>query len=63
MFIKNYSDTAILLTQLIYKNVVFTWTDQCEQAFQKLKQIFIEALILIQFDQDTETIVETDSSG
>jgi hypothetical protein len=62
-FIKNYSDTAMPLTQLTHKNVAFTWTDQCEQAFQKLKRMFTEAPILVQFDQDAETIVETDSSG
>jgi hypothetical protein len=62
-FIKNYSDLAMPLTQLTHKDAGFAWTDQCEQAFQKLKRMFTEAPILVQFDPDVETIVETDSSG
>jgi hypothetical protein len=62
-FIKNYSDLAIPLTQLTHKGAAFSWNEQCEQAFQKLKVMFTEAPILVRFDPDLETIVETDSSG
>lgn len=62
-FIKNYSDLALPLTQLTHKGTAFVWNDQCEQAFQKLKTMFTEAPILVRFDPDLETIVETDSSG
>jgi predicted aspartyl protease len=62
-FIKNYSDLALPLTQLTHKGAMFLWTDSCEQAFQKLKKMFTEAPILVRFDPDRETIMETDSSG
>ena len=62
-FIKNYSDLTLPLTQLTHKGASYEWTKQCEQAFQKLKTMFLEGPILVQFNPNTETIVETDSSG
>jgi hypothetical protein len=62
-FIKNYSDLALPLTQLTHKNTPFQWTERHEQAFQRLKEMFTTGPILVQFDPDTETVVETDSSG
>ena len=62
-FVKNYSDIVLPLTRLTHKGVSYEWTEQCEQAFQKLKAMFTTAPILVQFNPDTETIVETDSSG
>jgi hypothetical protein len=62
-FIKNYSDLALPLNQLTHKGTAFLWNEQCEQAFQKLKTMFTEAPILVRFDPDFETIVETDASG
>jgi hypothetical protein len=32
-FIKNYSDLALPLNQLIHKGTAFLWNEQCEQAF------------------------------
>ena len=62
-FIKNYSDLTLPLTQLTHKGALYQWTNQCEQAFQRLKAMFTEGPILVQFNPDAETIVETDSSG
>lgn len=62
-FIKNYSDLTTPLTQLTHKNALFRWTDECEQAFVRLKKMFTEAPILVHFNPDRETIVEADSSG
>jgi predicted aspartyl protease len=62
-FIKNYSDLARPLTQLTHKDKLFVWTTECNDAFIRLKKMFTEAPILVRFDPDRETIVETDSSG
>ena len=62
-FIKNYSDLAMPLTALTHKDTQFIWTDECEKAFEKMKKIFTTAPILVQFDPDRETVLETDSSG
>jgi hypothetical protein len=51
------------LTRLTHKGAAFSWNEQYEQAFQKLKVMFIEAPILVRFDPDLKIIVKTDSSG
>ena len=60
-FIKGYLDIAILLTKLIHKNVEFSQLYNCQQAFDKMKKMFTTALILVQFDYNKETVLETDS--
>jgi hypothetical protein len=62
-FIPNFSTIAMPLTALTKKNVPFTWTDQCEEAFKQLKALLISAPLLAQWDPDRKTILETDSSG
>jgi len=62
-FIKNYSDIAMPLTKLTHKDVEFSWSYDCQQAFDKMKRMFTTTPILIQFDYDKETVLETDSSG
>jgi hypothetical protein len=41
-FIDNYSP----LTSLLKKDVIYEWTDACENSFQVLKQVFTEAPVL-----------------
>jgi len=62
-FIREFSEIVRPLSDLTHKDRVFSWTDRAETAFQKLKKMFISAPILVQFDYDRETILETDSSG
>jgi len=61
-FIKDYSRWARLLTQLTKNGVPFIWNDTCQAAFEKLKETFTTAPILIHFDFDKEIVVETDAS-
>lgn len=61
-FIWNYSELTIPLTALIQKDKCFIWDDKCDESFQQLKQMFITAPILMQFNPDCETVVEADSS-
>jgi hypothetical protein len=39
------------------------WSNESNEAFKRLKRIFLAELALAQFDYDKETRVETDSSG
>src|SRR5271157_241315 len=44
-------------------HVKFIWTKEAGESFEKLKAMFTSAPMLLQFDYEKETIVETDSSG
>ncbi len=41
----------------------FEWSAKAEEAFRKLKRIFVTAPALAQFDYDKETRIKTDSLG
>ena len=45
-FIPNFAELAAPLHQLTQKSTKFLWTQQCQDAFQKLKKRFTEAPIL-----------------
>jgi hypothetical protein len=44
------------------RNADFVWTEECQQAFDRLKALFIEAPILVHFHPEKPTVVETDAS-
>lgn len=62
-FIQRYSDLTKPLTDLTHKDKRFEWSVSADEAFRKLKEIFVTAPALAQFDYDKETRIETDSSG
>lgn len=62
-FIQKFADIARPLTELTRKDSKFQWNSEADQAFNKLKQIFLSAPALGQFDYDKPTRIETDSSG
>lgn len=62
-FIKDFSNLAAPLTQLTKKNVPFHWNQSAQEAFSKLKNLFVSSPVLVQFDFERETVLETDSSG
>jgi hypothetical protein len=62
-FIRNFSEIVRPLSDLTHKDVVFKWNDDAEAAFQRLKKMFSSGPLLVQFDYDRDTILETDSSG
>lgn len=61
-FVRNFSIIASPLTRLTKKDVKFLWDDKCQRAFDLLKKAFTSDKILLHFDPDKETWVETDSS-
>jgi len=61
-FIQDYSHLATPLTQLTKKGTPFMWSGLCQAAFERLKEAFSTAPILIHCDFDKEIVVETDAS-
>ncbi|KAL4278709.1 hypothetical protein GQ457_03G015340 [Hibiscus cannabinus] len=47
-FVSGFSRIAAPLTKLFQKNVWFEWTDERQQAFEKLKEALTRASILVQ---------------
>ena len=41
---------------------MFHWLNKTDKAFKQLKNVFITASILMQFNSDCETVIEADSS-
>ncbi|CEJ61941.1 hypothetical protein PMG11_03668 [Penicillium brasilianum] len=62
-FIPRFADLSAPLTRLMKKDAIFEWDDNCQQAFVELKELFINAPILAHFEEDRQTVVETDASG
>ena len=61
-FIQDYSHLARPLTQLTKKCTPFVWSDLCQAAFERFKEAFTTAPILIHFDFHKEIVVETNAS-
>jgi len=51
-FIRDYSDLTAPLTRLTKKDTPFQWTQEADDAFKKLKDLFVSEPILLQFDPD-----------
>jgi hypothetical protein len=62
-FIPRFAELAAPLSRLTKKGEIFRWDDSCQQNFEELKDLFVSAPILAHFEEDRETIVETDASG
>ena len=56
-----YSKTAQPLYDLTKKNVSFVWSDDCQQAFDKLKCMLTEAPIVGFLKESGEFILDTDA--
>ena len=46
-FVQGFSVIASSLTRLIRKGVKFEWDDKCQSSFERLKEILVEAPVLI----------------
>ena len=45
-FVKGFSVIASPLTKLLRKEVKFEWTNKCQESFEKLNEMLVEAPIL-----------------
>ena len=61
-FIRDFSKIAGPLNTLTKKDVKFEWNEQCNRAFESLKQRVCKAPILMDFDPSKQCRLETDSS-
>ena len=62
-FIEDFSLISLPLIILTKKGVPFRWGSNEDAAFRTLKEAFITAPILAQWDPERDTVVEADSSG
>ncbi|KAI0996561.1 hypothetical protein K3495_g11620 [Podosphaera aphanis] len=62
-FIENFAQIAAPLQELTNKGKPFQWATEQQEAFEKLKSLFITAPVLALWDGEWETVLETDVSG
>ncbi|WVZ63546.1 LOW QUALITY PROTEIN: hypothetical protein U9M48_013170 [Paspalum notatum var. saurae] len=62
-FIKDFSKTAKPMTSLTKKNARYSWSPNCEEAFQSLKKSLTTMLVLAQPDVTKPFEVYCDASG
>ena len=62
IFVRGYSNIARPLNNLLRKGQQFDWDEQCEAAFQQLKDGLLSAPILATADFDLPFTVYTDAS-
>ena len=61
-FIPNVSVLVAPLHQLTTRNFAFRWTEQCQQAFEKVKEILMRYPVLHPPSSNSMFVLETDAS-
>ncbi len=61
-FIKDFFKVAKSLVRLIRKNHLFSWSKNCQTAFDELKKRVTETSILSYFSSELKTYLKSDSS-
>ncbi len=61
-FVKDYGRIAFPLTRLTKKEAQWKWEEEEQEAFRVMKAAITASPVLIHFDPDQETVVETDAS-
>ena len=62
-FVKGFSVIASPLTKLLRKGVKFEWTNKCQNSFEQLKEMMVEAPVLTQPTLGKENTLYSDASG
>ena len=60
-FIIDFADITASLTDLLWKDKSFQWTEKQKQTFQQIKKKFKKKLILIYFDYEKSVIIDADA--
>jgi hypothetical protein len=61
-FIKNYGRVSRPLHNITKDNVPFVWTQNCQEAFDNLKGLLVNAPVLRHYQPELPTKLETDAS-
>ena len=61
-FVRGFSVIAAPLTKLLRKGIKFEWTDKCQNSFEQLKGMLVEAPILTQPTSGKEYTLYSDAS-
>ena len=61
-FVQGFSTIASSLTRLFRKGVKFEWDDKCQSSFERLKEILVEAPMLIQPTSGRDYTMYSDAS-
>ena len=61
-FVQGFSVTTSSLTRLLRKWVKFEWDDKCQSSFERLKEILVEAPVLIQPTSGRDYTMYSDAS-
>ena len=61
-FIRNLSSILQPLNQLLQSNQEFTWSPQCEEAFNKAKYSLTCSNVLVHYDPNLPVVLECDAS-
>jgi hypothetical protein len=61
-FISGFAHLARPLHELTKKNKIWQWTDNCQTAFDRLKEIFLTAPVLTMPDTTKPFVLQTDAS-
>jgi len=62
-FVSGFAAMAEPLRRLLKKDVVWSWTPQCQRAFDEIKQAVANPPVLAHFDVSADTTVACDASG
>ncbi|KAH9753791.1 Endonuclease [Citrus sinensis] len=62
-FIKGYSTKAAPLTDMLKKNIMWHWSEECQRAFEELKKAISEEPVLALPDHTKPFEVQTDASN
>ena len=60
-FVKGFFVIASLLTKLLRKGAKFEWTDKCQNSFEQLKEMLVEAPLLTQPTSGKEYTLYSDA--
>ncbi|KAG8481265.1 hypothetical protein CXB51_026038 [Gossypium anomalum] len=61
-FVQGFSMIAFPMTRLLQKDVKFEWTDECQQSFNRLKDLLTKAPVLVQPEPGKEFVIYSNAS-
>ena len=62
MYLPNMATCTEPLHNLLRKGVQWSWSNECDSAFQRIKRMLCEAPLLVLFDMSKPIVVHTDAS-